>query len=418
MSKTIKNLTKQAQKAYEEKQYEYALHTADRLEAKLKEDNNTDEWLWAPVYNIRLSIYEATGRQDEVLNIAQEVAKAMNSAYYIQVTPLRRKTYFLLAEDALKHATDATTVQQAVEHIDDCINAVSTSEDDNVVFPYYEAQAAIYLRAMQLDEVFRKKERYKLMKILAQIEQNNVAVQNITVAEALQSEQYIKYKKGEPLLDGQQATVVETWQESLRRFEKVIKEIGLYTREYNGEIFENIQVYYNTKETIEDVEQFEKRQNIPLPEALKEMYTQYGAPFICEKLGRYFFDLLPIKYLTKNSDNSSSKSPEDFIGLGTMISMLGEGGESYLKEDLEPETYASLNAQYKVFGYYFVNDCDRVFCFFDKNGNFGTQTFLHDYYDSWWPELYKENKATLSLDKLISTWVDDAIASLIDISTD
>lgn len=418
MSKTIKNLTKQAQKAYEEKQYEYALHTAERLEAKLKADNNTDEWLWAPLYTIRLSIYEATGRQEEVLHIAKEVAKVMNGVYYIQVTPLRRKTYFLLAEEALKNAKDAATIQQAIEHIEDCINAVAVSEDDNVLYPYYEAQAAIYLRAMQIDEAFRKKERYKLMKILAQIEQNDIAVQNNTVAEALQSEQYIKYKKGEPLLEAQRANADETWQQALQRFEKAMKEIGLYTLEYNGETLENIQVYYNNKETSEDIVQFEKRLNLPLPSTLKEMYTQCGAPFVCEKLGRQVFDFLPIKYLTGNSDNASSKSTEDFIGLATMISMLGEGGESYLKEDLEPETYASLNAHYKVFDCYFINDCDRVFCFFDKNGNFGTQVFLHDFYDSWWPELYKENKATISLDKLISTWVDDAIESLIDISTD
>lgn len=189
----------------------------------------------------------------------------------------------------------------------------------------------------------------------------------------------------------------ETWQQALQRYEKVIKEEDCY---------EIMKVSYENKETAEAVAELEKRLNIPLPAVLKEMYLQQGALYLGSKY-EPLFQVISIKALTLQSDHSSSKSPEDFIGLATMMSMIGEGGESYIKKDLRSYIYASLNEHYKVFGLYTLEDsCNSIFCFFDKEGKFGIQEFIHDDYESWWQDLYAENKATLTFDQLISRLVD------------
>lgn len=211
-----------------------------------------------------------------------------------------------------------------------------------------------------------------------------------------ESEDY-GHQKGQLFVNEASTIPDETWQQALQRYEKVIKEEDCY---------EIMKANYENKETPEAVAELEKRLNIPLPPVLKEMYLQQGALYLGSKY-EPLFEIISIKVLTLQSDRSSSKSQEDFIGLATMMSMIGEGDESYIKKDLRSYMYASLNEHYKVFGLYTLEDsCNSIFCFFDREGKFGMQEFIHDDYQSWWEDLYAKNKATLTFDQLISQLVD------------
>ncbi len=187
----------------------------------------------------------------------------------------------------------------------------------------------------------------------------------------------------------------ETWQEALKRLDNFTKN-------------ESSLIHLDSDVDHEEISEFEKRLTISLPEDLKQFYTQYKSlyVYIDEKI---FFAIFPLSELSTNS--YITKTPESFIGLAAMISMFGEGEEDgYLKTDLSPEMYDYLNKNYKLFGFYGLSDCDSKYWYFDKNGNYGVQEFIHDDYDMWIPKLRKMDKDVIpSLNELISKAVDQTL---------
>ncbi|MEG2101051.1 MAG: SMI1/KNR4 family protein [Flavobacterium sp.] len=196
----------------------------------------------------------------------------------------------------------------------------------------------------------------------------------------------------------------ETWLEALYRFDNVMKEKNIFETEYRKEKVPYSCVSYNTNVSIKDTSEMQKLLNIPLPEDLKQFYSQYKTISVSRGLRNYFV-ISPLFYETK-------LSKEPFSGLLDRISEMGDDLEVDLKETLDPEIHDSLNEKYKVFGWYDPNisGCDVIFWFFDKNGNYGSQEFYHDNWDEWAPKLNQKNLITISsLDELISKAVDQAI---------
>lgn len=206
----------------------------------------------------------------------------------------------------------------------------------------------------------------------------------------------------------------ETWKEALDRFNVIIEKTGRnYWPDSDAPC---VTVEYESDIKIEDIEEMEKTSNIPLPAELKEMFLEYAGLSV-SRFNRPYFGIRPLhvykyrKIGPNPADLEGYWSLNKFTGLATTLYNYDEN----IKEYLEPEIFKSLDEQYTVFGYYDPNisGCDSLLWFFDKNGNYGGQKFIHDDYDEWWPDLYLSNKATISsLDELISKAVDQALEDI------
>ncbi len=201
----------------------------------------------------------------------------------------------------------------------------------------------------------------------------------------------------------------EHWRAALKRYEAFITEI-----ERDSKLF------FKNKDNLETIKMLESYMGIAFPESLKNVYLKEGAFAIGEELEvntLFLYSAEKLLYFLKEDFKNLSISQ---LGFAELIDFTI--GHPELKELLSPKEYDFLNDNYKIFGVYYHNESDFRFYYFDKNGQFGTAEYNHDWYhfnrNDWNNEfipLTKKSKASFTFDELISKEIDQTIdASLED----
>lgn len=202
----------------------------------------------------------------------------------------------------------------------------------------------------------------------------------------------------------------ETWQEALVRYNQLLAIIKLNLEQ--KEIAQWYEVKTNEKETLERIEEFEKKCNCTIPEDLKKLYLEHGTFSI--KQGGFPGSIT--LYSNFRKDNPYGTMP-NIGGLVEMIQSLW-GDRPEFEEYFSTEEINFLNQNYFIFGHYFVDDNAYVHYYFDRQGKFGTIHYDQDYFDEayedYFKPLLKDSLASMSLNELISSQIDNAISKLME----
>lgn len=164
---------------FDKARFDACLHQADQLvemgdhqlaweatleaERLLTEAGHTGEAMWAFMLDHKRYISYELGRFDENEALCHEIIRRFgrtNLWAYLQEHNIMRATlrgaYNSLAYLQLKHPPTPESVAIAVGYIDALFNATAPIEDDDTLYPFYEAKARVYHWASALDARYQQ----------------------------------------------------------------------------------------------------------------------------------------------------------------------------------------------------------------------------------------------------------------------
>lgn len=393
------------------KNYSKALENIEKAEKLLQEKTEIDLPQLAYLYDTkRFSLYEL-GKKEEALTSCQEAIEKLqtsaNWAYlpeYNMVRGTLRACYNMLAWDIQKKAQTEEELQPAIEFINKCFSTIDPIEDKSVLKPFYDTRALVFQKAYALNP-----DKYQILffESLEKLEKSQMEITEKILQDALKQEDYLTYKKSNPIEALKQGPKGETWQKAFERYSQLLAIVKPSLEQ--KEIAEWYEVKIKEKETPERIQAFEQKCNCTIPEELKKLYLDHGAFSIKDSGMSGSIDL----YSNKNS----SYDMPNIGGLVEIIQMLW-GDRPEFEENFSTEEIKFLNENYFIFGHYSINDNAFVHYYFDRKGKFGAILYDQDYFDEayedYFQPLLKKSLATMDFNELISSQVDESITQLLE----